>query len=123
MSKLLSLYRSATQEYPQFLSEITRKEQRFARLFYPVIIIGLMYGQASSAAHNQPVYTKAPGQPMDATRAILDAAAGEKVYKCELVEAKISKSGTSVSLRKRKKQITAEDAAQKIEEIKNQVGK
>ncbi len=77
---------------------------------------------ADTLTANLPVYTKAPGQPMDATRAILDAASGEKVYKCELVEAKVSKSGTSVSLRKRKKQITAEEAAQKIEEIKKQVG-
>jgi hypothetical protein len=84
-----------------------------------ILVIGLTFGLNAFGATNNVVFTKSVA-PMSADRAVLDAAAGEVVYKCQPVEMKISKSGTSVSLRAKKKKLTKEEAADKINEIEKQ---
>jgi hypothetical protein len=83
------------------------------------IIVILAFSAGVQAAQNNVVFTKALS-PIAADKAVLDAAAGETVYKCQPVEMKISKSGTSVSLRAKKKKLTKEEAADKINEIEKQ---
>lgn len=71
------------------------------------------------AVETNVVFTKSVSA-IPAETAVLSAAGGETVYKCQPVEMKISKSGTSVSLRNIKKKITKEEAEQKIKEIEKQ---
>jgi len=48
-------------------------------------------------------YTDSSGARLSATDAILANVKGEQVYKCQAVEAKVSKSGTSISVKNVKK--------------------
>lgn len=43
-------------------------------------------------------FTDANGQKLEATVALMTSVKGETVYKCQIVEAKVSKSGSGVSL-------------------------
>ena len=82
-------------------------------------IVVMMFICSGANAANA-VFVKNVGSGISAESAILSAASGEVVYKCQQVEMKLSKSGTSVSLRNVKKKITAEQAADKIKEIEKQ---
>ncbi len=82
-----------------------------------VLTIALTGFSASAA---DVIFTKQVGAPITAEQAILASAEGTPVYGCELREMKLSKSGTSVSMRKKKKKLTADDAKAKIEEILKQ---
>lgn len=49
------------------------------------------------------VYTTNVGTKLDANTALLKSLNGTVIYKCQTVEPKVSKSGTSISLRNVKK--------------------
>ena len=49
------------------------------------------------------IYMTSNGRQIESHDAILAAVKGETVYKCQTVEAKISKSGTSIGVRNVKK--------------------
>lgn len=84
--------------------------------------IGVLFIITSTAlAANEPIFTKSVPNAITADQAILASASGETVLKCTPVEMKVSKSGTSVSLRAKKKSITKEAANEKIKEIQKQV--
>jgi len=51
----------------------------------------------------QKIYYTYKGQTVSPDKAILAAIRGEEVYKCQNVEAKVSKSGTSIGLKNVKK--------------------
>lgn len=87
------------------------------RLSIAALALGM---SVANAAGNQVIFTRQVPAPITADQAVLASASGETVYGCQLKEFKISKSGTSVSLRTKKKQLSAEEAEAKIEEIKKQ---
>lgn len=56
-----------------------------------------------AAEYKQIYLDSSSGRQMEAHEAILAAVKGQTVYKCQTVEAKISKSGTSIGVRNVKK--------------------
>jgi hypothetical protein len=82
------------------------------------LVVTLAFGMNVNAATNA-VFTKQVNA-IAPEAAILASANGETVYKCQPVEMKVSKSGTSISMRNIKKKLTSEEAAQKIKEIESQ---
>lgn len=63
----------------------------------------MLLASISQAAEYKQFYITASGAQVDATEAIMSAAKGESVYKCQSVEFKVSKSGTSIGLKNVKK--------------------
>lgn len=66
------------------------------------------------------IYLDAKGRQVSAEEGILKAAGGEEVLKCQTVEAKVSKSGTSISLKNIKKPKTKEAIDEQIKELEKQ---
>lgn len=58
---------------------------------------------STNAMAEQKIFYQSKGEVIKAERAILAAMRGDEVYKCQTVEAKVSKSGTSIGLRNVKK--------------------
>jgi|WetSurSiteA1Bulk_404760.scaffolds.fasta_scaffold288863_1 hypothetical protein len=50
-------------------------------------------------------FVTANGQKLAAEKALLSAIGGETVYKCQTIEPKVSKSGTSIGLKNIKKPV------------------
>jgi len=70
------------------------------RILLTLVLITTLNTQA---ADYDLIYITKSGSKIDATSAILKASEGEVVYKCQTVEAKVSKSGTSISIKNIKK--------------------
>lgn len=70
-----------------------------------VVIILALIGSTATAkgAKNEVHYITSSGQEVAVTDALLSSLKGETVYKCTQVESKVSKSGTSIALKARKK--------------------
>ena len=66
-------------------------------------LITILSGITASAVDYDLVYMTKSGAKLDAQAALLEAAKGETIYRCQTVETKISKSGTSISLKNVKK--------------------
>ncbi len=61
---------------------------------------------AISHAETAPFFITESGSKIEPVQAIEKSVKGEQVYKCQPVEAKVSKSGTSIGLKNVKKQKT-----------------
>ena len=85
-----------------------------------MILTLMVAGVSAYASKYDLIYITQSGKRLSAEAGILAAASGEVVYKCQTVEAKVSKSGTSVSLRNIKKPKSKEEIEQQIEELKKQ---
>lgn len=62
-----------------------------------------LFASISNAAEYKQFFLTASGKQIDNTEAIMSAAQGGEVYKCQSVEFKVSKSGTSIGLKNVKK--------------------
>ena len=71
-------------------------------------LILIVLSISASQAADQKIHYTSKGQTLNAQAAILAAMRGEEVYKCQTVEAKVSKSGTSIGLKNVKKTKLAE---------------
>ena len=65
------------------------------------LILALLVSSASAAEHK--IYYVSGGKQMETAEALTLAMKGDQVFKCQSVEAKPSKSGTSIGLRNVKK--------------------
>lgn len=63
----------------------------------------LMSGILAGANEYKLVYMDSNGNKLDTTEALLQATKGEEIFKCQTVEYKVSKSGTSIGLKNVKK--------------------
>lgn len=94
------------------------------RVVYIALLISstlVMLPSTSSASDQYAIkYEDASGRALTASEGILKASTGETIYKCQTVEAKVSKSGTSVSLRNIKKPKANADIDQQIKELEEQ---
>ena len=72
-----------------------------------VVIIMALIGSTAMAATKgakiPAVYITSSGQELAVTDALLASVKGETVYKCTKVESQVSKSGTSIALKAKKK--------------------
>ena len=66
-------------------------------------LILIVLSISASQAADQKIFYQSKGETIKAERAILAAMRGDEVYKCQTVEAKVSKSGTSIGLKNVKK--------------------
>lgn len=80
-----------------------------------LVIVG---GYKSNAATNDVFYVTSSGSKIDSKDAIISAAKGDLVYKCQPQESGISKSGTSLTVKNRKKKLTQEEILKQIEDLK-----
>lgn len=85
-----------------------------------LIVALLMISSTAMAGKYDLIYLR-NGKQVTPEQGILAAASGETIYKCQTVEAKVSKSGTSVSLRAIKKPKTQEQVDEQIKELQKQV--
>lgn len=71
-----------------------------------VIILALIGAPAmakTAKAKTEAKYLNSGGQELAVTDALLASIKGETVYKCTVVESQVSKSGTSIALKTKKK--------------------
>lgn len=73
---------------------------------------------AQAATKSDAIYLDQSGRQVDAVTAIKASMSGQLTYKCNPQEFKVSKSGSSISIRNRKKKLTAEEIQVQIEELK-----
>lgn len=76
-------------------------------VLFPMIAIGARIAHAETQELPRPAYEQyylnSSGNRVTPAEAILGAVKGEKMVKCQTVEAKISKAGTSIGVRNVKK--------------------
>jgi hypothetical protein len=78
--------------------------QRLIEISSLIIGLGLFFSAANVLAANQNVfYTDSKGNRLETSDALLASVKGTEIFKCQPVEAKISKSGTSIGIRTIKK--------------------
>ena len=69
-----------------------------------ILLVALAFASTSFAQTEYKMfYLNDSGTQLDATEALLQSSKGSNVYKCQSVEMKVSKSGTSISLKNVKK--------------------
>lgn len=68
-----------------------------------IIISMLLTSSVAMAGEYKQFYTDARGTRVTETEALTKAMKGEEIVKCQTVEAKVSKRGTSISLHNVKK--------------------
>lgn len=68
-----------------------------------VVIALIMSTSIAQATEYKQFFLTESGKQIDNTEAIMSAAQGTQVYKCQSVEFKVSKSGTSIGLKNVKK--------------------
>jgi hypothetical protein len=67
-----------------------------------IVFLMMAAGQVQAATYSQ-FYTDASGRKMETSEALMSSVKGDEVYLCKAVEAKASKSGTSIGLHAVKK--------------------
>ena len=67
-----------------------------------LVLLALVSQTALAADKPKPIFLTAKGDQVEPTQALILALNGDQVYKCTLVEAHVSKVGTSISLRGKK---------------------
>ena len=65
---------------------------------YALILAIIFTKFALSAELDKPYFTTKSGQRIELPIALAKSLQGEDVYKCQVVKAKVSKSGTSISM-------------------------
>lgn len=77
------------------------------KLFQGIVFASILIQACSKFAHAEEkyklFYINQSGTQIDATKALLASLKGDQVYKCQSVESKVSKTGTSIGLRNIKK--------------------
>lgn len=68
-----------------------------------IIAILLICGVVQAETPYALFYVNSSGKKLDTAEALLKSVNGETVYKCQSVEAKVSKAGTSIGLHNIKK--------------------
>lgn len=89
-----------------------------------LVFIGAAYSLTSHAdtITQDVIYLNSSGAKLNsANEALLQGLKGEKVYKCAPQIATVNKTGTAISLKSKKKQLTPEQAKEQIENIKSRV--
>ncbi len=78
------------------------------QVFQGLVFLGLIFSAFAKYAHAEETkyklfYINKSGSQIDATKALLASLKGDEVYKCQSVESKVSKAGTSIGLHNIKK--------------------
>ncbi len=68
-----------------------------------LLVLLALIGATATAAPSYKLFFISNGKTIAAEDAIMAASRGNEVYKCQAVEAKVSKSGTSIGLKNIKK--------------------
>ncbi len=68
-----------------------------------IVLIVLAGLQANAAVKYDQFFTDAQGKRIEAADAVISSVQGNTVYKCQTVESKVSKAGTSIGIHNVKK--------------------
>ncbi len=90
-----------------------QKTNKTKQIVKNAILVAILIGIASvsRAAEYKMFYVDNNGKQLEETKALVSAIKGETIYKCQSVEAKMNKSGTSIGVRNVKKPTVTTETA------------